>query len=705
MFSSLAGCFLRPAWLKPRTIGMGFLLALAISAFGGTDHAQAASACVPGKGDQPETGLQGDVPNSARMAPNGFQGFWCGMNKVGQNTLFNRGTYGATAIWGPCAYSSIRNPSDPTLPTTGVYVLDVSVPSNPTTGVLLRSPAMLQAYEGLRAQSGFLLGSGQQLPDVDVFDVSQDCLHPDFKSTRTTPAFAGLHEVQDNHGGWLHYDGKTFWGVPFIGNNILLEPTRVDVHAIGFDDPAHPVDLINWNRLQLPPAIRDKVASTANFHDVTTNFDGTRIYMALYGQGSCANGMMILDSSDIAKRRPHPVLKYVKWFSWCDQPTQAYGDGSTANAHTTQYVVHKNGKPYIITTDEGPALFQVNANGNCLQRTYSRLIDISDEQNPKIVATWNPQVNDAATCAIGAADQQTYYPHYIGVNSKSSMTEVFYAAYWSGVRVVDFSDPEHPKEVAYYNSPRNPALTPVTASDHSAPPIPYDEANCFLYTGWTDNGLIILEVTDPKHNPCLRKAATGGGTIAGAAPASSDNDNDKGNGHDNGKGNNGHDNGNGHGNGNGHNADIQFSLNAKRVDRGFGHLEGNLELNDEANRTSIRVTDLVSLGSVRNQCGTVSVGANAVEFSGDGQFNGKHASFRVCVQDNGEWDGGPEHIALADQDDQHHPNAIDWIDARWRDHQPHVRKTPDQFFLTCTAGCSYTASGAVDQGNIQVRQQ
>ena len=330
MFSSLASRSLQPARLRPRNVGMGFVLALAISAFGGTDHAKAATACVPGPGDRPETGLQGDVPLSARTAPNGFQGFWCGMAKVGQNVLFNRGTYGATALWGNCAYSSIRNPSDPTLPTTGVYVLDVSVPSQPTTGVLLRTPAMLQAYEGLRAQSGILLGSGQQLPDVDVYDVSQDCLHPDFKSTHVTPGYAGLHTVQDNHGGWLHYDGKTFYGVPFIGSNILLEPTRVDVHAIDFDDPAKPVDIINWNRLELPSDIRDKVASTANFHDVTTNFDGTRIYVALYGGagfnpvGTCANGMMILDSTDIAKRRPNPVLKFIKWFSWCDQPTASF---------------------------------------------------------------------------------------------------------------------------------------------------------------------------------------------------------------------------------------------------------------------------------------------------------------------------------------------------------------------------------------------
>jgi hypothetical protein len=126
----------------------------------------------------------------------------------------------------------------------------------------------------------------------------------------------------------------------------------------------------------------------------------------------------------------------------------------------------------------------------------------------------------------------------------------------------------------------------------------------------------------------MRKAAAGVGVIAGKAPAV---------------------------NANGQKADIiEFSLNAQRVEGGIGRLEGNLQLTDLANRTSIRLSDLVSLGSVRNQCGTVKTGANAVEFSGDGLFNGKAASFRVCVQDNGQGDGGPEHIALADEDSQYH---------------------------------------------------
>jgi hypothetical protein len=251
------------------------------------------------------------------------------------------------------------------------------------------------------------------------------------------------------------------------------------------------------------------------------------------------------------------------------------------------------------------------------------------------VATWNPQVNDFATCAIGAADKLTYYPHYVGVDDEHAMTLVFYAAYWSGVRVVDFSIPEAPKEIAYYNAPRNPALTAVTTSDHSAPPIPYDSANCFLYTGWTDNGLIILELTNPQYNPCMRRNASGGGFLTAA--------------------------------GGGH---INFGFNASRAG-GVGSLTGQLQLNDHAGEAAIHLGQLTFLGSVRDACGTVPAMANSLEFAGTGTFNGADASFRVCVQDNGEG----------------------------------ARAAADRFYLTCTAGCSYSASGEVAGGNIQVRQQ
>jgi hypothetical protein len=63
--------------------------------------------------------------------------------------------------------------------------------------------------------------------------------------------------------------------------------------------------------------------------------------------------------------------------------------------------------------------------------------------------------------------------------------------------------------------------------------------------------------------------------------------------------------------------------------------------------------------------------ANAVQFNGTGTYNGAPASFRVCVQDNGEGS----------------------------------KAAADQIHVACTAGCSYSGGGALGGGNIQVRQR
>jgi hypothetical protein len=99
-------------------------------------------------------------------------------------------------------------------------------------------------------------------------------------------------------------------------------------------------------------------------------------------------------------------------------------------------------------------------------------------------------------------------------------------------------------------------------------------------------------------------------------------------------------------------------------------LDGSLQLKDEAAGARVRIKDLTQLGSVHDACGTVLPTAHSVQFNGTGTFNGKPASFRVCVQDNGSG----------------------------------RRAAPDRFFLTCTAGCTYTAGGELDGGRIEVEQ-
>jgi serine protease AprX len=120
-------------------------------------------------------------------------------------------------------------------------------------------------------------------------------------------------------------------------------------------------------------------------------------------------------------------------------------------------------------------------------------------------------------------------------------------------------------------------------------------------------------------------------------------------------------------------AKLNFGFNAKRKGAGF---DGNLQLNDKAADVKIHLKQVTSLGEVQAPCGEVPETASSLQLRGNGTFNGLNATFRVCVQDNGE---GSKAVGS------------------------------DRLYLECTAGCSYntgsrTPDDSIDGGNVQVRR-
>ena len=636
--------------LKQTTSFVGFALLSGL--------AQAASFCVPGPDDKPETTLQGGLTTAKRDDPLvPFQGEWCGMRQVGHEPLALRGSFGDIQLFGLCAYASMRDPSNLALPTTGTAVIDMRVPSSPVWVRTLRTLAMQRAYSALEIQKSIMIAAFKDFgPNgdnwFDIYDVAGDCLNPTPLAANTPESILTrkITTAGGNHDGWLTPDAKTYYGIPFGGPRILsgpagapvLNPNRIDMHVLDMSDPRNPRQLLTWNRLQLPQEVWPRVLATTNFHDISSNDDGTRIYLALYGGNNslggnnnnpipeqnqrCSNGLLTLDSSEVQNRVPNPKLHYVSFFSWCDDQTTDpdFGDGSTASSHATEYVIHENGTEYILSTDESGAGLDGEWNAHVRQRTFSRLIDISDERNPRIASTFKPDVNDPDN-ALQVMQQQINggMLHYIGFDDRYKMRLVFYAGANQGIRVVDFRDPRNPKEIAYYKAP--PVATTRTGENDFTRPDPrYDQDNCLLYTGWNQGGLRILELTDPEYNPCMRRAVNGGGFLAGTR--------------------------------------TNIGLDAGRADGGRGELQGSLQLNDRAAGVKIHIGQLTYLSGVRDACGAVLPSANAVQFNGNGTFNGAAASFRVCVQDN-------------------------------------------RIHLACTAGCSYSTSGVMGNGNLKVRQR
>lgn len=117
---------------------------------------------------------------------------------------------------------------------------------------------------------------------------------------------------------------------------------------------------------------------------------------------------------------------------------------------------------------------------------------------------------------------------------------------------------------------------------------------------------------------------------------------------------------------------INFGFNAKQKADG---VSGHLTLNDKSASVKVRIDAVTSLTEVGSNCGDVANSATTAQFVGSGTFNGDAAEFRVCVADNGEPGNSP--------------------------------KGSDMFYLECISGCDYntgdrTADDVIDGGNIQV---
>jgi len=668
--------------------------------------------CEPGPGDRGEPGVNGHIPLSA-MSPasaDGFQGYWCGVRKVAQHALFNRGAFGDLQIKANgsvrCAYASNRDGAaggDAAL-TSGIIVFDVKKPSkmevapasgdtvvtgtapsasvlatntnkwgeqvpvNPN-GKILRTPAALEAYSGLELAGNIMVASYKDNKMLDVYDVS-DCLHPVVLN-------ASYQAPGGHHDGWLTPDGKTWYGVPFgttakdggaklvTGGtsptdknwaNYTINTNRVDLHVTSLDDPKNPKPLLSWNRSMLPDEVKNnenwRIMAATNIHDVSSNPDGTRIYLSVYGGGgqvagnipgasttfwndqTCANGLLILDSSDIVKRVASPKLKYISYLSWCDQqPDSEFEQGgydrmtSTSATHATEWVRHVNGKEYIVSTDESYALTTSNANGlpgQCRQQSFGRMIDISDEKNPKIVGTYKQDANKKSVCpTLVAEGGNVPMVHYLNFDDRNNMRVAVYAAASGGIRFTDWTDPTSPKEIAYYVKERHTA----NVMDFTRPDPRYDADNCLYYSGWNQGGLVSIELTNPQYNPCMRRSTSVSGNVATAS------------------------------------GDVKVSLEAARAGSGP---TASLSVDGQGN--NIQLTSVTRLGSAIDADGTqITATQNSVQIDGDGTFNGKPAKFRVQVTDNGANNGF--------------------------------------FSLTCTAGCSFSTSGYLKTGGKLVVTQ
>jgi hypothetical protein len=442
--------------------------------------------------------MQGRVSRKEIASGRAAKGYTCNTKEIGH--FGTRGGYKTERFvdkaGNECAFydSTLLFPKDAVEAgqnLTGVYVMDMSDPTNPVKTETLVTPAMQSPHESmeLNTKRGLLAAVTANpvfYPGVlDVYDVNEDCRHPELKASLPV---GGL-----GHESGFAPDGKTFYSASLSGNIL----TAIDV-----TNPSTPIPM--WT-------------GEYKSHGLSVSDDGNRAYLA------AQPGLIILDVSEIQARTPNPQVTEVATLTW-----------PTVSTPQITIPVTIKGHPYLIEMDE--------FSKDDWTTGAARIIDIADEKNPRVISNIRLEVNMTKTREQisgdpGAGDSfidglQGYAGHYCEVPQRKDPGVVACTFILSGLRLFDIRDPFHPKEIAYFNGPavpKDPGPEGGTGSGSNyamSQPAFVPERGEIWYTDG-NHGFSAVKVTngvwpfdrkvDPKNNPAPgdQPAATGSGSGSG----------------------------------------------------------------------------------------------------------------------------------------------------------------------------------------------
>ena len=344
--------------------------------------------------------------------------------------------------------------------TGGTHVLDMSNPAHPVETDTLRTPAMDSPHESLalNAKRGILaagMGSPATAPgQVDVYDISQDCLHPTLESTLPV-GFLG-------HESGFSPDGRTLW----ISTTAQPGVTAIDV-----------------SNEKLPTILWHNTDYT--FHGMNINATGTRLYGADLGNP----GLTILNVSQIQNRVPDPQVTLVSHITW-----------PNVSIPQNTIPVTIKGHKYLVEFDEySRALGQYTPSSPV---GAARMINIDNEKHPRVVSQMRLTVNNTAARAGDQKNDpgaqypvQGYAAHYCAVPRLDNPKIVACSFILSGLRVFNISDPLHPREVAYFNKPA-PNTLPLKSGSFAMSAPSFDIAKHEVWYADGDSGFYAVKLTN-----------------------------------------------------------------------------------------------------------------------------------------------------------------------------------------------------------------
>ncbi len=426
-----------------------------------------------GPGSRPELGMQGRVSRDEHDSGRAAEGYTCNTELVGSYIVPNAiGTVGGFKVeryvdpqGHECAYydTTLLYPTNIGDANAGVNVLDMSDPANPVLTARLVTPAMLSPHESVvvSQEAGVLaavMGNPGFYPGiVDVYDLSADCRNPQLRSSALVGALG--------HESGLSPDGKTFFSA---------SPSSPTLTAVDISQPLLPSVL--WS-------------SNYSSHGLSISNDGNRAYLAS-GNG---HGVLILDISEIQSRKSNPEVREVASISW---------DNQTIPQNAIPFT--RDGKPFLLEIDE----YSTNGDGGSVAAHGSvvgagRIIDISDETQPVVISDLRLEVHEPEHREEIANDPgaqlpvQGYAGHYCNIPTRVNPDIAACSMIVSGLRIFDIRDPYNPREIAYFNAPVNPRVTPVFEASNwamSSPSFVPERKEIWYSDGYS--GLYVVRLTN-----------------------------------------------------------------------------------------------------------------------------------------------------------------------------------------------------------------
>lgn len=425
-----------------------------------------------GPGSRPELAMQGRVSRDEHESGRAAEGYTCNTELLGSYELPQpTGTVGGfkalryvDGSGNECAYydTTLLFPTNILDANAGVNVLDMSDPANPVLTARLVTPAMDSPHESvvLSEEAGILaavMGNAAFAPGiVDVYDLKADCRNPQLLASALV-GFLG-------HESGMAPDGKTFYSA---------SPATPTLTAVDLSNPLLPLPIWTGN---------------ITSHGLSVSDDGNTVYAASGND----HGVLLLDVSEIQARKSNPQVREISSISW---------DNQTIPQNALPFT--RDGHPYLLEIDEyssNPG-GTVTAHGDIVGA--ARVIDISDEENPFVVSdlrleVHEPENRDAIANDPGAMlPVQGYAGHYCNVESRVNPTIAACSMIVSGLRIFDISDPASPKEIAYFNAPVKPRITPVFEASNWAmsQPVIITERKEIWYTDGF-GGFYVVRVTN-----------------------------------------------------------------------------------------------------------------------------------------------------------------------------------------------------------------